>query len=161
MKIIPVHHNKSRPVESWGQIKEIAERLRIYASNGPFEGPNFRACFALHHSQVEEQPYNFFVLSDSIPKGTEVKFPYWCIVNPEVMSGTMPFRPMEGCMSWPFRKEAKKDRFLVVLARFQYPKFNPLKFRTELVTVEAPLEKLTAHIFQHEADHGRGITIHG
>lgn len=159
MKIIPVHNHKSLPVESWKQIKKDAKELRAFATNGPFIGPNFRACYALHHSQVSDNPLNFFALSEKAEKLLD--FPHWCIVNPEIISGTFSYRPLEGCMSWPFRNPKKVDRYAVIRVKFQHPKFNPLKLRLELKTVEKAVEKLTAQVFQHEADHGKGKTIHG
>ena len=160
MKIIPVGERKfSLPVKNWRQIRKQAKELRAFATEGPFPGPNFKACYALHHSQVEEKSFNFFVLSEKAEKLLD--FPHWCIINPEIIAGTFPYRPLEGCMSWPFRKASKVDRYAVVRVRFQYPRFNPLKLGIELKTIEKGLEKLAAQVFQHETDHGKGRTIHG
>ena len=156
MKIIPVHTNKSERVEHWPQIEAIAKELKEFATNGPFVGPNYKSCYALHHAQVEEKPLNFFCLSEQGAKILE--FPHWCIINPEILTKSIPFRPLEGCMSWPFRKEAKKDRYMSIVAKFQYPKRKLLSY--ELATVEVQLNGLMAHVFQHEYDHGQGKTIH-
>lgn len=170
MKIVPVHHNISAPVNSWAEIKKTAEELRAFANNGPFLGEH-KACYALHHSQVEEHPFNFFAMSD---KAQEIlgdfKFPHWCIINPKItplekagelfssakISTPFPetFRVFEGCMSWPFRKHKKVVRDGHIFASFQIPGVLGLK------TINCELFGLTAQIFQHECDHGRGKTIY-
>lgn len=154
MTLIPVHHNISSPVTSWGEIKKIAYELRDLAS-GTFSGEH-KECYALHHAQVSDAPLNFFCLSK---KGEEIlKFPSWCIINPEIVRGSHPFRPSEGCMSWPHRKMQKVDRMRIVLVHFKYPVFG--YFGTTLQEFTGELFELEAHVFQHETDHGRGKTIH-
>lgn len=159
MEIIPVHHTVSLPVTDYGQIRAEAEALRIYASTGAFSGEHSK-CYALHHSQVAENPYNFFCISKTAEKMEGMKFPHWCIINPEILAVSVPIRYFEGCMSWPHRKAKKVDRYATVMAKFQCPEKRLgglLGFH--LKQYEIPLYGVMAHIFQHEFDHGKGKTI--
>jgi peptide deformylase len=148
MEIIPVHHNKSLEATSWAFIKDIAYEMRELA-NGEFAGEH-KSAAALHHAQVSDTPYNFFVLSDSgIAALSKNTFPHWCIMNPRIIALDGFYRPLEGCMSWPHRKQKKVDRFFKAHVAFDYP-----GGKKEMV-----LDGLAAEIFQHEYDHGQGKTI--
>ena len=57
----------------------------------------------------------------------------------------------EGCMSFPFRKPKKVERFVAVKVWYQNEKL-------ELITTT--LEGPAAHVFQHETDHGAGKNIY-
>lgn len=154
MKIIPVHSNRAQIVQVWPEISKAAKELREFATKGPFSGEH-TGCYALHHAQVEEKPFNFFALSEEGSKQTG--FPHWCIINPEIVLKTHEFRPFEGCMSYPHKKQKKVDRFLDLTVRFQYPRFTITGYK--LADFEGELHGLEAHIFQHEYDHGQGKTI--
>lgn len=64
------------------------------------------------------------------------------------------FRPMDACMSYPYRKPKKVDRFLKITVKYQ------VAIDGNLVDREEQVEGLKAHIFQHEVDHHNGIDIH-
>ena len=64
------------------------------------------------------------------------------------------FRPEDACMSFPYRKPKKVDRFLKIVVHYQIEKEG------ELVDIVEECEGLKAHMFQHEIDHHHGIDIH-
>jgi peptide deformylase len=64
------------------------------------------------------------------------------------------FHPEDACMSFPYRKPKKVERFLKIIVHYQIAKDG------ELVDVVEECEGLKAHIFQHEIDHHEGIDIH-
>ena len=64
------------------------------------------------------------------------------------------FHPEDACMSFPYRKPKKVERFLKIIVHYQIAKDG------ELVDVVEECEGLKAHMFQHEIDHHHGIDIH-
>lgn len=156
LKIILPHRAKSVPVPDWNTIRELAEELRELA-NGKFQGQHTGAV-ALHYSQVcDKDPWNFFVLSREGEQLTEFKS--WCIVNPVIFSldTRTKFQAREGCMSFPFRNNAKVRRYSEIVATYDYKPLlggdNALINRSTLLT------GFTAQVFQHESDHAKGKSI--
>ncbi|MCK9578715.1 peptide deformylase [bacterium] len=153
MIIIPIHYLKSLPVENWEQIKIQAEELKKFMddNNGTFDG---REGCALHHSQVSDKPFNFFVVNRKLIP--ELVFKYRIIINPKLIKGEgMKIKMPEGCMSFPFRKEKYVERYYKVRVEYQVPvMFGKLKTITENLT------GLQSQVFQHECDHGEGKNIY-
>lgn len=63
----------------------------------------------------------------------------------------------EACMSYPFRSEKKVERFAKITVRYQIMR-KVLGFYW-LSTITEEVDKLKAHLFQHEIDHALGIDI--
>lgn len=66
----------------------------------------------------------------------------------------------EACMSYPFRSEKKVERFSTIKVRYQV--LRKVFGFYWLSTYVEEVDKLKAHLFQHEVDHALGIDIcHG
>lgn len=154
MEIIPFHKRQSSSVASFDQIEGMAKELEELSNKKDFKGI-YLSCFALHHSQVSEQPFNFFTLSKTGGKN----FQSWCIVNPKIISKDKEtkFSAREGCMSFPNRPLSKVFRFNSIKVSFQYPKGF---YNRKLMSVEKTLTGIAAQIFQHEYDHSIGKSIY-
>lgn len=58
----------------------------------------------------------------------------------------------EACMSFPARKEKKKERYHTIKVRYQYLSKNLLGMEV-VKTFEGEVEGLKAHVLQHECEH--------
>lgn len=152
MNIIAPHRNKSKPVVSARNISSEANKLRKLA-NGKFAGTHALA-YALHDSQVNLAPSNFFVLSDI---GARL-FPDWLIINPKVIEkdNMTSYFVREGCMSFPFRKAHKIRRYSRIKVFFQTKGFLGLTLKDH----EYWINGIMAEIFQHETDHAHSRFIY-
>lgn len=156
IKIIPPHKKASRLVRDYSQIEIMAKELKSFSDGGPFLG-NYKNCYALHHSQVSNEPYNFFTLSESGKKALGDK---WLIINPEIVSKIgVKVTKIEGCMSYPFRGSVGVLRFPSVRVRYQ-TLVKGFLGKEKLLDVEETLSGLAAQIFQHETDHGKGVSVY-
>ena len=159
MDIVKNHNTKSKPVTKYKEIREAAEELVKFTKNFVSKESGYPA-YAIHHTQVCENPYNFFVLHPK--KNAEYKFfESDIIINPKIIGGGAPVRVGEACMSFPHRKEKYVERYSILDVQYQIPvrklKIGPY----QLKTVRAKLTDLVAQIFAHETDHGDGRNIHG
>lgn len=155
MNLIPSHRFGSKTVKSYEEIERDALELR-YLSNGKFNG-YYEQCFALHHSQVSRQPYNFFTVS----KQVEGRFTSWLILNPKIISKDRDtkYKVKEGCMSFPLRTPTNVFRYKNV--RISYQIYEQGVFGVPLLKqIEENVEGLVAEIFQHEIDHANGKNIY-
>ena len=154
MKIIPIHFRKSKEVREWSEIESIAKEL-AELTNGEFKGEH-SAAYAVHHSQVSEEPYNFFTVNKNLANmGVLPEI----VVNPEILEADESegniVRTSEGCMSFPHRKHKKIDRIFKMRVRYQIPRNG------SLVTETQEVSGIAAQIFQHELEHSRGENIFG
>lgn len=154
MKIIKPHSRGSHRVENWGQIKEEVAKLKKYIADGKFPG-KFGSAFAIHHSQVSEDPYNFFVFHPNLVN-KRLFLKDRVIINAEVIdTSDVKKKDLEGCMSFPFRDLALKNRFRAVEVKYEVPGlFGKLKKK------QGAWADLIARCFQHEIDHGKGRCIY-
>lgn len=152
MEIIKIHYNKSRPVKDWNEIKAEAEALLKFMndSKGVFAG---REGMALHHSQVTESPWDFFVAS---PVLLEKKLmDRQIIINARIVdSDERKLRMREGCMSFPHKQPKFVERWFNVKVEYETPKGNGLE------TVREKLTWPVSQMFQHEIDHAQGRNIY-
>lgn len=189
LKPIELNRTNITKVRKWSDIKDEALELIkfIDEKQDKFEG-NFSACYALHHVQVNKEPYNFFVIAKNVHGSKKNQFISRVIINPKIVeaperieyyvpekdfntkkddSVDIGFKnvkklipnlidPIEGCMSFPNRTEKHVDRFFKIKVQYQVPLFWGFWLKTKTEWVEG----LKAHIFQHEIDHGNGITIY-
>lgn len=153
MQIITWYGRQSKAVENYASIEAMAADLKNVADNGPFPSNKNIGCFALHHSQVSEEPYNFFVLSkkgmEMMPEEFKDQFIF---INPKIIQkGEDIFEACEGCISFGFRQHTRVKRYRTVVVETELP--NGEKKRQQLAD-------LASEIFQHEIDHGKGISIY-
>jgi hypothetical protein len=88
MNIVPIHFNKSLPVSNWQAIVDVATEMANAVDTKEMyyeDGKKYTGiAVALHHSQVSNTPFNFFVvnslLGDIILKELGSRF----IVNPKI-----------------------------------------------------------------------------
>lgn len=157
MKII-IPRKKSKFVDSLNQIKDAALEMQIALEKDDFEtGPFNKRSIALHHSQVDEDPFNFFVVRRDVvgAKKNEVVM----VVNPEIVrvDGSTKKKGHEGCISFPFRPDRNVHRFNRVLVTYSVP---DEKGESLIKKEEEWVEGLMAKVFQHEIDHSKGINIY-
>ncbi len=152
MEIIKIHYTPAKPVESWAQIKLQAEDLKKFMDDNEatFAG---RESFALHHCQVSEEPWNFFVANKKLLEKKMMQDQI--IINPRIIENDGKLlRMLEGCMSFPHRKEKYVERYLKIKVEYQTPTLLGLK--TVVVEPVWPISQM----FQHEADHALGKNIY-
>jgi len=150
MQIIPIHYNTSVPVTSWLAIeadaKAIAEMI-----DSDYEDK----AFAVHHSQVCDKPYNFFVLNPKHIKDKVAELGSRYIINPRI-SEVEPKSLMylkEGCLSFPHYDMKNVGRYMLIDVEFDIPENGQLVHKKFRVT------DIVAQIFQHECDHAEGRNI--
>ena len=153
MKVIPIHYTPSLPVTNWLAIEQEAnEMTRLVRDQGEM--------YALHHCQVSEKPFNFFVIADvemllPIIEDLGSRF----IVNPRIISslGGSEMDVIEGCVSFPYRKQKYVNRAMIIRVEYDIP--DPTA-PGGLAHKEKEVERVVAQIFQHEADHAEGKNIY-
>ena len=181
MELIKIHYTPSKEVKEFREIEQEVATLKKFI----VEADKKRQCYAIHHSQVNPHPYNFFVVHARYCLGDDRLFNDRVIINPVIVENVPLVRPgwdevndpkwdektretmysrwqkmpavlvsqleQEGCMSFPFRKPKKVDRFVSVKVSYVNEKFEPVT-----TTLDGP----AGHIFQHEVDHGLGKNIY-
>lgn len=151
LKIIPPHRVQSVKVDDWKQIKYDVQGIREMIVNQNYEG-NWKEAYSIHHSQVSERPFNFFVVNLNSVHGLASDV----IINPEIierMKGTAETKK-EGCMSYPFRPVVKVKRYDVIKVQYQVKRLFGFK------TVEMVINEVMAQVFQHDNDHAHAIYIY-
>ncbi len=153
MKIIlPLSKNHSIKVSSWSEIKKEALEIREFMKTNTFQG-NWSSARAIAHVQVEaENPKRFFVVHDEYVK----TLGHWCIVNARILTRDIPCTFEEGCMSFPFRKSKKVQRYNDIKVEYYIPFLD-----VHLIKKTKVLTDIEAYIFQHEIDHANGVNIYG
>lgn len=151
-----IHQNRlaknTMPVESFDQIKEDVEVMLKMVDAGIIKEGKTVDAWALHHSQISDTPFNFFVINKGLRdafNGRRV------IVNPKItdQQDLVPFE--EECVSLHTDKPFRTRRFENIKVEYQYPKGDgTLKFPHKDFLIGFP-----AFVFQHEFDHGRGRNI--
>lgn len=152
MQVIKPHYKQSENVFSWSQIeKEANEMAKLVDTQG--------GVYALHHAQVSNEPFNFFVLDDKACADFLPSLGSRFIVNPKIltkMEGTE-MALYEGCVSFPFRKQKKVTRSIIIGVEYFIPDFGE---KTGLKKMTKKVERIVAQIFQHECEHGEGKNIY-
>lgn len=163
LRIVPIHYEISMPVSNWLAIKDDAEEMaRImdekvmkYESGDGYTGQ----CVALHHSQVSNKPFNYFVFSNLVPEGIIKDLGSRYIVNPKIES-VIPdsMTPMkEACVSFPYKSTKTTLRAMVATVEYQIPDD---KEKGGLKTMKKQVAQVVAQIFQHECDHAVGVNMY-
>ena len=152
MKIIKIHYTPSLPVQNWLHIEKDANEMAALIRANP------NTMFALHHSQVNEKPFNFFVLDDNILLEEIEALGSRFIINPRIISslkGTE-MSVYEGCASFPYRKQKKVRRPMIITVEYDIP--DPLS-PNGLAHKQKQVERVVAQVFAHETDHARGRNL--
>jgi peptide deformylase len=153
MEILKINYVKSIPVNHWNQVKkEVAELLKFMNDNdATFNG---RGCFALHHCQVSDKPFDFFIFDRKIVD--DKFFPHQVVINPKIIEhDNIKVKVLEGCMSFPFRKEKYVERWWKIKVQYHTPVFPGIM---KLITKD--LDGMIGQAFQHECDHSQGQNIY-
>jgi len=94
-ELIKLHNKTSRNVKKWSEIAKTAKAMVKWLddTNGEFKGQH-NSAYAVHHTQVSEEPYNFFVVAEQMCQKPDEKkniteenyvFPARIIINPKVV----------------------------------------------------------------------------
>lgn len=154
MKILKPHElKKARDV----QVKDIPRLLKeaeeiskmIEAKN--FEGLHKEAVAIAANQVVAEDPLNYFVLDKKLTgMGSHI------IINPKIVSRelTTLCDSTEGCMTYPYKKEKRVDRYLAIRVEYDLIKRTLLSgFARTLVKERRKMGGMPAIVFQHEVQH--------
>jgi len=179
MELIKIHYKISKPVDSWGQIKDEAKEMLAFVDT-PMKHRDYNKAHAIAHCQVSETPYAFFVVSGECVR--DKLFESRVIINPEILAapthrainqtvepnekGEMAARELpalvmipnaleyrEPCFSFPFRGNKRILRYDRIKVRYRIKTWWGLK------TIERELAGVASQIFQHEYDHTQGKNI--
>lgn len=163
MNIIPIHYNKSLPVSNWQAIIDDANEIARMIDENDIRYEDGRyytgKALALHHTQVTNTPFNFFVVTSLVGEQILQELGSRFIVNPKI-DMLMPDsiqKVGEGCVSFPFKKEKNVERAYVCGVTYQVP---DIKGEGGLRTVQKQVAGLVAQMFQHECDHAEGSNIY-
>lgn len=157
MKII-TPKKRSVDVEHFEEIRTTAGHMQSFLESGEPGRTGFRkSSIALHHSQVDPDPANFFVIRRDVvgAKDNEI-----CVViNPKIveLDKASKYTHLEGCLSFPFRHDKKVSRYGRVKVWYQTPDQNS---ETSFKDQEIWVEGFMAAIFQHECEHAKGNNIY-
>jgi peptide deformylase len=153
IELIKLHYKKSKPVKSYKEIEADAEEMKKLIDGG-FSGGNYSVAFALSHCEVNNDPFDFFVVSQKLVD--DKVFKDRVIINPKITGKDekMLISMTEACMSVPFRRPKKVKRYFKVNVEYQIANGDKLKTKKE----EA--EGLKSQIFQHQIDHNESKNIY-
>lgn len=150
-------------VESAEQIFGDAQEMQDRLNNNLFG--QSKKCFALHHAQVSSHPFNFFVINSKMDGLSKNYLPGQMIVicNPKILEKDKESRiyMREGCMSYPHKHDKTMFRCNRVYVSYDTIIPDPKKENNLILEHrEEWLEDVNAQIFQHEVEHGHGISIY-
>ncbi len=147
-------------MKSVKEIKSEMEDLRELVRHGKFEGHYARA-YAISHAQVSTTPKHFFVINEDIETEIDGKkytlkqlFGHWCIINAEILNRSMPIEWEDACMSFPWRKPKRIERYAMVKAAYWIPFLGTWRKKEKM------FKGLPALILQHELEHALGKNIY-
>lgn len=158
MKLLPHPATKAaKPVKSWADIRDDAFDMLELLNAGNFSGL-WKEGVALSHSQVSNDPYDFFVTHksfiDVLPR---------VVCNSRLLEYSARETFKEACMSYPLRPVVKTLRWWSVTVEFEVPPIDGIKALlglNRLTKTQGSYDGLTAFVFQHEIDHARAVDIY-
>lgn len=170
MQIIKPHHNLSKRVKKYEEIREVAERMKKFV-NSEFTTGYFKEAYGLCHCEVSQDPYAFFVVNKKLIE--KKVFKHVILINPEIIgvpekvkvkargkqkAGEFKNEMLisEACMMFPFRKPKKITRAYEIKVKYQIP---VLEGRL-MPAVKMSLSGLAAQLFQHCIDHMEGHNLY-
>lgn len=149
LKIIQPHRQPSMPVRNLQDIREDIDEMHKLMETLPFGQQGY----ALHHSQVSDKPYNFFVINK---KMQPLFNGYSMICNPKILERSDPRGFNEKCLSYPFRNGKNTKRYYRM--RVQCEVEHDLGGMLRLTVLD--VESIVSYIFQHEIEHAAGKFIY-
>jgi peptide deformylase len=189
IKGIELSRQPARTVKSWFKIKKEALELMTLLDDkqGKFPG-TFASCYALHHAQVNKDPFNFFILARNIHGKQKHQFLNRLILNPEILESDekivveIPIKDFKKNPNDPkidvgikFTRQVINNIIEVKEGCMSFPdkkdklvkRYYRIKVKYQIVilgglflkTKKEILEGLKAHVFQHEYDHAQGKNI--
>lgn len=131
-------------------LKEAEEITRMIEAKN-FGGLHKEAVAIAANQVVADDPLNYFVLDKKITgMGSHI------IVNPKIVSRELNTLcdSKEGCMTYPWKKEKRVDRYLAIRVEYQLIKRTLISgFSRTLVTERRKMGGMPAIVFQHEVQH--------
>lgn len=148
----------AKKVESFDQIADDAYAMLRMLDTGIPKGKGYANGVALHHAQVSETPFNFFVVADEFKSifggGRQRRI----VINPKIVDQKDFVPYSEGCLSFLDRAYVNTKRFDRITLIYQYANLsgdikNPYPLKLNLHGFEA-------FMVQHECDHAKGENIY-
>ena len=149
LHIVQPHRQPSKRVMNLQEIREDVDEMHKLILNMPGKQEGY----AIHHSQVSDKPFNFFVVH---PKMQPLFQGYSLIVNPKILERSDPRGFAEKCLSYPFRGQKNTKRYYRM--RIQCEVEHDLGGMLRLTILD--VESIVAYIFQHEIEHAQGKFIY-
>lgn len=156
LKVIVPHRKVATPVTSLKEILQDANAMsRIVNAEDA-------KAYAIHHSQVSDNPKSFFVVARKyrgLFGGKTI------IINPKIFKRDDMRTLEEICLSYPHRGGKKVQRAMQIVCQFSFEDPNGISMQT-IGDISKPevqpfsLRGLAAQIFQHEYDHGNAVYIY-
>ncbi len=153
MKIIKLQFKVATPVTSLLDLKDAEDIKKLI--DGGFSRGNYSTAFALSHCEVCENPLNYFVVSQKLVD--EKIFKSRVVVNPIILEydEKLTVSLLEACMSVPFRRPKRMERYLKIKVKYQIIEGEKLS-----ADIVEEVDGVKAHIFQHQCDHNNGLNIY-
>lgn len=148
----------AKKVESFDQIADDAFAMIDLIDKGIEDGERTASAAALHHAQVSQNPFNFFVVADQYKNSFGGGRLRRIVINPRItdQQDYVPFE--EGCLSFLHRDSLKTKRFARIRLECQYANSDgELRYHNQKSIY---LTGFPAFLVQHECDHGLGKNIH-
>lgn len=149
LKILAPHRLHSARCPDFQAIKADVNEMHKLMAGMPMELKGL----SLHHAQVSNAPYNFFVIA---PYMRQYFNGYHMIANPRYKKRDERRAFQEVCMSYPHRPPKNTVRFYRITIECEVEHDLGGRFRT----TELELQGIAAYMVQHETDHARGIYIY-
>lgn len=155
--MIRIPKTKSKKVLEFATIMQDAKAMnRLLCTYVDMGGKGPDQHYAIHHSQISSDPYNFFVVNPKMfgEKESDVMV----VVNPEILEkdSSTKKKVREACMSFPLRRGIEVTRYDRIKVRYQVPTPNGKGMKQK----EEYVEGFMAQIFQHEVQHAHGQHIY-
>ena len=164
MRIVPIHYIPALEVASYEAVREDAQEMARIMEEGVMQyedGSRYIGnAWALHHAQVNNRPFNFFVLNRNLATPDVIeRVGSHIIINPKIKNilPDMVHAMKEGCVSFQHKKEKKVHRAIIVKVDYDVP---DEKSKTGLRHVSQEVHGVIAQVFQHECDHGAGKNMY-
>lgn len=145
-KIVFPHKKTSKKVTEMSEIVADVNSMHALLVGGKVFG------YAVHHSQVSDQPFNFFCLHPNVRHffaGAHT------IINPKLVHGEDKRSHQEKCLSYPYRDAKAVSRYYKITIECLVE-----NDRGRLESRVLDLVGLGAYIAQHEMDHAHAIYIY-
>lgn len=153
LKIVKLQYKVANPVTSLEDLKDVEEMKKLI--DGGFSRGNYPTAFALSHCEVCEDPKNYFVVNQKLVD--EKVFKSRVVVNPMILEKDekVMVSLLEACMSVPFRRPKRVERYLKIKVKYQTIEGDKLS-----ADIVEEVDGVKSHIFQHQIEHNLGKNIY-